>query len=108
MCVYSFTCVLQDELKAELAELEQEDLNERLMGADHVPVHQPAGATRISESTSSSLPNALLSIPCGFILIRPTFIRLRTETDLSSSAPARTQEEEEEAELKELQAALAM
>ncbi|EIM88365.1 vacuolar-sorting protein SNF7 [Stereum hirsutum FP-91666 SS1] len=62
----------EDELKAELAELEQEDLNERLMGADHVPVHQPAGATRISET------------------------------------PARTQEEEEEAELKELQAALAM
>lgn len=51
----------QDELKAELAELEQEDLNERLMGADHVPVHQPAGATRISESTFSSVPNIFFS-----------------------------------------------
>jgi hypothetical protein len=33
----------QDELKEELAELEQAELNERLMG-DHVPVHTPPGA----------------------------------------------------------------
>ena len=39
--------VLQDELKAELGELEQEDLNERLLGADHVPVHTPAGPSRV-------------------------------------------------------------
>lgn len=26
-------------------ELEQDELNERLMGADHVPVHQPESAT---------------------------------------------------------------
>lgn len=38
---------LQDELKAELGELEQEDLNERLLGADHVPVHTPAGPSRV-------------------------------------------------------------
>lgn len=37
----------EDELKAELGELEQEDLNERLLGADHVPVHTPAGASRV-------------------------------------------------------------
>jgi charged multivesicular body protein 4A/B len=37
----------QDELKAELGELEQEDLNERLLGADHVPVHAPAGPSRV-------------------------------------------------------------
>lgn len=34
----------ETELQAELAELEQDELNERLMGADHVPVHHPAGA----------------------------------------------------------------
>ncbi|KAI0065884.1 Snf7-domain-containing protein [Artomyces pyxidatus] len=62
----------EDELKAELAELEQEDLNERLMGADHVPVHTPAGASRVESPRQS------------------------------------TTTEEEEAELKELQAALAM
>ncbi|OCH92205.1 Snf7-domain-containing protein [Obba rivulosa] len=33
----------EDELKAELDEMERDELNERLMGADHVPVHQPAG-----------------------------------------------------------------
>ena len=38
---------LQEELKAELGELEQEDLNERLLGADHVPVHTPAGPSRV-------------------------------------------------------------
>ena len=38
---------LQDELRAELGELEQEDLNERLLSADHVPVHTPAGPSRV-------------------------------------------------------------
>ena len=38
----------QDALKAELEELEQDTLNERLMNADHVPVHAPAaGASRV-------------------------------------------------------------
>jgi charged multivesicular body protein 4 len=38
----------QDALKAELEELEQEGLNERLMNADHAPVHAPAaGASRV-------------------------------------------------------------
>ncbi|QRW00839.1 vacuolar-sorting protein SNF7 [Ceratobasidium sp. AG-Ba] len=32
----------EDELKNELAELEQEELNDRLMGADRVPVHTPS------------------------------------------------------------------
>jgi len=32
----------EDELKQQLSELEQDVLNERLMGADHVPVHLPA------------------------------------------------------------------
>jgi len=33
----------QDELKAELDELEQDELNDRLMGADRAPIHTPAG-----------------------------------------------------------------
>jgi len=39
-----------DELKAELEALEQDDLNERLMGAEHVPIHNPAGPSRVEES----------------------------------------------------------
>ncbi|KAH9999790.1 vacuolar-sorting protein SNF7 [Russula vinacea] len=39
----------EEELKAELGELEQADLNERLLGADHVPVHTPAGPSRVVE-----------------------------------------------------------
>jgi charged multivesicular body protein 4 len=40
----------QDELKNELEELEQAELNERLIGADHVPVHTPAmaGPSRVN------------------------------------------------------------
>lgn len=40
--VLILTITPQDELKRELEDLEQEELNDRLMGADHVPVHQPA------------------------------------------------------------------
>ncbi|CAL1701062.1 unnamed protein product [Somion occarium] len=61
------------ELKAELDELEQEELNERLVGAEHVPVHHPAGPSRVPETR------------------RPVAV-----------------EDDEEAQLKELQAALAM
>jgi hypothetical protein len=41
---------LQDELKNELEELEQEQLNERLVGAERAPVHAPvsAGPSRVS------------------------------------------------------------
>ncbi|KAK0468244.1 Snf7-domain-containing protein [Desarmillaria tabescens] len=42
---YTNTDLDEDALKAELDELEQDELNERLMGADHVPVHQPESAT---------------------------------------------------------------
>jgi len=42
----------EDELKQELAELEQEDLNRRLEGAEHVPVHHPAGSSRVAEPPS--------------------------------------------------------
>lgn len=62
----------EDELKAELAELEQETLDERLAGAERVPLHIPAGARRVEEQ-----PNVAV-------------------------------EDDEEAQLRELQAALAM
>ncbi|CEL54571.1 Vacuolar-sorting protein SNF7 OS=Cryptococcus neoformans var, neoformans serotype D (strain JEC21 / ATCC MYA-565) GN=SNF7 PE=3 SV=1 [Rhizoctonia solani AG-1 IB] len=35
----------EDELKDQLAELEQEELNDRLMGADRAPLHTPAVTT---------------------------------------------------------------
>ncbi|KAI6119393.1 hypothetical protein EDD16DRAFT_1791425 [Pisolithus croceorrhizus] len=62
----------EDELKAELEQLEQEHLDERLAGAEHVPVHVPAGARRVEERP------------------RPAI------------------EDDEDAQLRELQAALAM
>ncbi|KAI0326679.1 Snf7-domain-containing protein [Cubamyces sp. BRFM 1775] len=60
----------EDELKQELADLEQDELNDKLMG-DHVPVHHPAGPSRIEDNRQAV-------------------------------------EDDEEAQLKELQAALAM
>jgi charged multivesicular body protein 4 len=60
----------EDELKDELAELEQEQLDERLAGAEHVPTHIPSGARE---------PPKKIAV-----------------------------EDDEEAQLKELQAALAM
>ncbi|KAJ3506040.1 hypothetical protein NLJ89_g7091 [Agrocybe chaxingu] len=63
-----------DELKAELEELQEEALNERLSSADHVPVHLPPGATKVDDKTRT--PAAV--------------------------------EDDEEAQLKELQAAMAM
>jgi len=63
-----------DELKAELEELEQEQLDERLAGAEHVPVHALAGPSR-------------------------TEVR---------SPVAVAQEDDEEAQLRELQASLAI
>lgn len=40
----------QDELKNELEELEQEQLNERLVGAERAPVHAPAPAVTAGPS----------------------------------------------------------
>ncbi|KAF8165392.1 Snf7-domain-containing protein [Crassisporium funariophilum] len=67
----------EDELKAELDDLAQEELNHRLSEADHAPVHLPPGATRAEEKSR---------IPAKPVAV----------------------EDDEEAQLKELQAALAM
>lgn len=40
----------EDELAEELEALEQEELNKRLVGADHVPVHTPASPQRVGEA----------------------------------------------------------
>lgn len=45
----------QDALREELAELEQEQLDERLAGAEHVPVHIPSGAREARECREVSL-----------------------------------------------------
>lgn len=47
----------EDDLKNELAELEQEELNDRLMGADRVPIHTPAvtaGPSTVSAGRSKA------------------------------------------------------
>lgn len=43
-----------DDLRRELEELEQEELNERLNQADHVPVHQPPSAKKVEEATRTT------------------------------------------------------
>lgn len=46
----------EDELKNELDELEQDELNERLVGADSVPLHTPAVASSAGPSRVSNGP----------------------------------------------------
>lgn len=82
----------QDELKAELAELEQDELNERLMGADHVPIHTPAGAQRAPGASPRFRLEHILADMLALL----------------ASRTAMAEEDDEEAELKALQASLAM
>ncbi|KAK0555205.1 ESCRT-III subunit protein snf7 [Tilletia horrida] len=74
----------EDALKDELEALEQEELNERLVGADHVPLHTPtlAGPSRT--------PAEKIGAGAG------------------SSQQRRVEEDDDEAELRALQAELAM
>lgn len=74
-----------------MAELEQDELNERLAGADHVPIHHPAGASRQEESAYPF----------------PACSDFGTHVFIQSEAK-QVEEDDEEAQLKELQAALAM
>lgn len=56
---------IQDELKAELEALEQEELDDRLAGAERAPIHaptSPVGVTSGRERTSAlALPSLLFS-----------------------------------------------
>ena len=54
--IYWFNFYFKEELKRELEDLEQDELNERLNQADHVPVHQPPTAKRVEESKSLVTP----------------------------------------------------
>ena len=86
---------LQDELKQELADLEQEELDSRLM-ADSVPVHHPGGPSRVESSTPHH------------VIARPSKLRPRSPFFPFSAGREPIAEDDEEAQLKELQAALAM
>jgi hypothetical protein len=57
------TLLNQESLTQELAELEQEQLNDRIMGADHVPVHLPAGSSTNSKPLRLFLCSELLTDP---------------------------------------------
>lgn len=77
-------------MKAELDELEQEELDDRLRGADHVPLHQPE-TSRAEDSESTSRRNHRMCI--------------LTQITGRHRAPV---EDDEEAQLRQLQAELAM
>lgn len=80
------------ELADELAELEQDELNKRLAGAESAPLHLP----------SSAVPNGKPAMICT-----PPIIHWLVP--LLARTPAQAiEEDEEEAELRELQAQLAM
>lgn len=70
-----------------MEELEQEELNDRLMGADHVPIHQPAQKAAEREY---------------YMLVK------RISSADETTARQQVAEADEDAELRELQAALAM
>jgi charged multivesicular body protein 4 len=84
---------VQDALKEDLAALEQEVLDEKLAGASHVPVHTPAGPSRVA-GTFPILPH-----------VTATQLYLCNVSTEQRQAAA---EDDEEAQLRELQAALAM
>ena len=46
----------KDDLKQELEDLEQDELNERLNQADRVPIHQPPIGERVEEGKSLGYP----------------------------------------------------
>jgi charged multivesicular body protein 4 len=48
--VYGGLDIDETDLAEELAELEQDQLNERLMGAERAPMHVPAGANKVEDS----------------------------------------------------------
>jgi charged multivesicular body protein 4A/B len=81
---------LQDQLREELAELEQVELNEQLMKADHVPVHVP----QRNEGP----------------LLHPPLLLSISDVDSYVTAVQRpvVAEDDEDAQLRQLQAELAM
>lgn len=80
----------QDDLKAALDELEQEQLDNMLAGATHAPIHNPDGPSRISGKLRTS-QLMTTNLTCAF-----------------TAPPAAVKEDDEDAELRQLQAELAM
>lgn len=87
--------MIQEELAKELNELEEDVLNERLAGADHVPVHVPPNASKAPEGNPLSCFSSSV-LECSLCFLPPS--------------PARQPiaEDDEEAQLRELQAQLAL
>lgn len=83
--------IIQDELAAELEALEQEELDDRLKGADHVPVHTPASPVANGRERQ--------------FLLSPLFRKLAADL---IGVHAQAEEDDEEAQLRQLQAELAM
>lgn len=81
-------------MKDELAQLEQEVLDEKLAGASHVPVHTPAGPSRVA---------GMLTL-CTRDRYAPLTHALFFPTERRQAAA----EDDEEAQLRELQASLAL
>jgi len=78
----------KDELKAELDELEQDELNEQLRGAERAPVHAPVGKAAEGKGALYDIAHSSTSHFHVFLAL--------------------AQEDDEEGQLRELQAALAM
>jgi len=91
----------EEDLKAQLAELEAEKLDEVLMGADRVPSHVPSAPGMAVECTFS------LAAPCGRNILTPWPLCALFLLFLLA-AKKYEQESEEDRELRELQASLAM
>lgn len=87
----------EDELKDELAELEDQQLQERLAGAERVPVHSPV-SNRVAAPRRESLcnPAALLDLQADLgVTLLPGWTERVSE------------EQDEEAMLRQLQAEMA-
>jgi len=88
--------VEQDELRNELEALEQEELDDRLRGAERVPVHTPVSPVGVSSGRESKL------------LYTADIVKLYVYLVLVAGVAAQAEEDDEEAQLRQLQAELAM
>lgn len=92
--------------------MEQEQLNDRLLGAERVPVHSPSvGRVSNSREGSSRVLHRFVSIGRDQIHTEAHFLFVSSTTHLTTIYSAVRQQEEEdddEAQLRRLQAEMAM
>ena len=81
----------KDELKQQLEDLQQDELNDRLNQADHVPVHQPPTAKK------EGMFPVVTPYSCVYLVSDENLLAVRSPV-----------EDDEDAQLKALQAELAM